>query len=109
MTRRRDLDAARAERKAEPLEVVLAGRTFMLPASLPAIVAVAMGEMHRAQSSSPDADDMDMGTFTAAFGDVVHALFGEHAKEAMNLGLDFEDIELLLEEYGPGEAPASAE
>lgn len=97
--KRIDLDAvhkARDEELGDPTETVLGGVTFTLPASLPAIVLIGMGRVQNG--------DLE------GFADVLTGLFGDRGDEAARLGLELDDIELIVEEaYELGEEPASAE
>ena len=101
MTKRRtiDLDAsrrARSEAKGEEdtIGVLLKGVEFEIPADMPALVLVGMGRLEHKELDG--------------FEDLMVALFGDRATEAMRLGLDLADIEVLITDaYDVGEAPAS--
>lgn len=104
MTAKRiDLDAARkarAEKRGKtgdgPPVVVLGGREFTLPPALPALVVVGLARARR-----KDLDGLE---------DCFEALFGPDVDAALRLGLELDDLDLIIEDaYGddPGEAPAS--
>lgn len=96
--KRIDLDAARRarqEEKGDPVEVAFAGEVFELPPSLPAVVLIGVA---RLQHGAMD-----------GFEDLLIGLFGERSDEVARLGLDLDDIELVIEQgYDLGESPASA-
>jgi hypothetical protein len=92
--RRIDLDAARKARAetAEPPVVELGGQEFTLPAGLPAIVAVGLARARRGALDGVE--------------EAFEGLFGDRADEAMRLGLELDDLDVILEQaYGetPGE------
>lgn len=95
-----NLDAAhkaRAEQAGPPPVVVIGGKEFELPPSVPASVVIGLGRVRN--------EDFE------GFKDVLDGLFGdEHADEVLALGLELEDIDVIFEAcYGEpvGEAPAS--
>lgn len=99
-TREIDLDAAhkaRAEKADDPPAVVLGGERFVLPRSLPALVIVGLARAHREEPGGLE--------------DALAGLFGDQMDRALSLGLELEDLDVILEgAYGedPGEASASA-
>jgi hypothetical protein len=98
-----DLDAKRIERAKSgdaPPEVILAGRTFALPAEMPAVLALYIGELYRADLTHLD--------------DMLRAVFGDHADEMLII-MTMDDLIALFKEIRGvynldlGESPASTE
>lgn len=95
-----DLDAARkarAETAGEPPLVVLGGREFTLPPSLPAAVIAGLAQARRG----------DLEGFDVA----LRSLFGDEVDDVLRLGLELADFDVIIESaYGdePGNSPGSA-
>lgn len=60
MTRTVDFDAFRAEQKAEPLELKIAGKTYQLPTSMPASLALDVIRLHESMEADqePKVEDL---------------------------------------------------
>lgn len=97
---RLDLNAvhkARREAEGEPHVVELGDRTFELPASPPAKLIFALGEVHETRRMS-------------ALKDAIAILFGEDIDEVLTAGFELDDLgEVLGGLYGMdvGESQAS--
>lgn len=93
--RKIDLDAARRaqaelEQQDDPPVVILGGKTFELPAKLPAKVIVALAQVRRKN--------------VEFFVDVFDGLFGENADEVLALGLELDELDTIIDgAYGDGE------
>lgn len=89
MTRTIDFDAFRAERKAEPVEVIIGGEHFLLAADMPAEVAleiVALRKEYGDDATVPVEKIEDLAR--ALFGsDTFDALIHKHRLSADELGV----------------------
>lgn len=106
MTRRIDLDQRRAEANAEPIEVVVAGRSFTLPAILPVALTLKVDQLARDGTTG----ELDATTAEAVFRALVTGLAGDQAEELMEL-ISLDELQhLMVAAYGMtvGESSASA-
>lgn len=107
-TRLIDFDAFRAERaKSEPVVVLVGGREWLLPADLPALVAL---DALRLQEGMQDGD-VDPAVLVTATRRIAEALFGEVQLEEMLRETEMSLIELsdlmgrILSAYSAGVVP----
>jgi hypothetical protein len=81
--RRLDFDAARRERHGQPLEVVLGGQVYLLPAQLPAPVALDIVDMKRLEEAAEATSCAAHQTQVADCESCKYA--AQKAKEAMGI------------------------
>lgn len=60
MTRTVDFDAFRAEQKKEPLELLISGKTYQLPSTLPAALALDVVRLNEEMQADEDAKIEDL-------------------------------------------------
>lgn len=109
--------AARAERGEVAPTVTLGEATFTLPIGLPMVAvtgfADALTAMSKSQEAAADGDDEVKAPDLSGFTSALRSLFGARYQEALDLGLELEDLEAIFDLYNtpdatPGEAPAPA-
>ena len=106
MSRRIDLDQRRAEANEEPVEVVVAGRSFTLPAILPVALTLKVDQLARDGTTG----QLDAATAEAVFRAIVTGLAGVQAEELMEV-ISLDELQhLMVAAYGMtvGESLASA-
>lgn len=101
MTRTVDFDAFRAERDDEPVEILIGGERYQLPASLPAIIAIDMIHLKSTTDAGAEVSvEMLNKVGNSVFGeDVWRELLGKHRIQVDELG---ELIQMVLKVYSPG-------
>ena len=105
MSKTIDFDAFRSERAHETISLVVGGKTYTLPGSLPAALALDVVRINAAQEKGEEVKTEDLV-------DIGAAIFGgaEQFREVLTIGRvtmdDFGDfIKLILEAYTAEVAP----
>ena len=83
----------------------MGGKEFTLPPGLPALVLVALARTQGGDDEAGSKEEKLQELY-----DCFEALFGDRTDEIMRLGLQVEDLELIMDEAygeGPGESSAS--
>jgi hypothetical protein len=94
MTRVIDFDAYRAEQKKEPVELKIGGKTYELPSSLPASLALDMVRLKADMDSKAEIPPEILGKLgVGAFGEeTFRAILEEHALTLDELGKLMQDV-----------------